>query len=81
VDLCRYQVLNAYAGRVGLVNSGGPSGSADMRQVVREAVINKRAGGTGMITGRKAFQHPMEEGVRLLHAVQDVYLDPKISIA
>jgi class I fructose-bisphosphate aldolase len=82
IDLCRYQVLNCYAGRVGLINSGGESvGDADLAEAVRTAVINKRAGGTGLITGRKAFQKPMRDGVQLLNAVQDVYLNPKVTIA
>jgi class I fructose-bisphosphate aldolase len=75
-------VLNCYAGRIGLINSGGASGGEnDMAQAVRTAVINKRAGGQGLISGRKAFQRPMDEGVRLLHAIQDVYLDESITIA
>lgn len=81
IDRTRYQVLNCYAGRCGLVNSGGASGSDDLRQAVRAAVINKRAGGLGLITGRKAFQCEMEEGISLLHAIQDVYLDDQISLA
>ncbi len=81
IDLTRYQVLNCYAGRVPLINSGGPSGKDDLQQAVRAAVVNKRAGGSGMITGRKAFQKPMPEGVALLNAVQDVYLDEQVTIA
>lgn len=82
IDLTRYQVVNNYMGRVGLINSGGASkGENDMAQVVRTAVINKRAGGTGLITGRKAFQRPMKQGIALLHAVQNVYLCPQVSIA
>lgn len=82
IDLTRWQVLNSYAGRVGLINSGGESGgSDDLAKAVRTAVINKRAGGTGLIVGRKSFQRPMAEGVKLLHAIQDVYLDPSITIA
>ncbi|PSQ71600.1 MAG: class I fructose-bisphosphate aldolase [Bacteroidetes bacterium QH_9_67_14] len=81
IDLTRYQVANGYMGRVGLINSGGGSGENDLQQVVRTAVINKRAGGTGLITGRKAFQRPMDEGVDLLHAIQDVYLDDDITVA
>lgn len=82
IDLVRYQVANCFMGRAGLINSGGESvGDADQAQAVRAAVINKRAGGMGLIIGRKAFQKPMEEGVRLLHAVQDVYLAPSIGIA
>jgi class I fructose-bisphosphate aldolase len=81
IDLVRYQVANCYMGRVGMINSGGASGKNDLAQVVRTAVINKRAGGMGLITGRKAFQKPMDEGVALLHALQDVYLDSGITIA
>jgi class I fructose-bisphosphate aldolase len=82
IDLCRYQVLNCYAGRVGLINSGGESvGAGDLAEAVRTAVINKRAGGTGLISGRKAFQKPMRDGVQLLTAVQDVYLNSKVTIA
>jgi len=82
IDLVRYQVVNCYMGRIGLINSGGASsGSSDMAEAVATAVINKRAGGQGMICGRKAFQRPMKEGVSLLHAIQDVYLARKITIA
>jgi class I fructose-bisphosphate aldolase len=82
IDLVRYQVANCYMGRAGLINSGGSSsGVGDLAQAVRTAVINKRAGGMGMISGRKAFQRPMSEGVELLNAIQDVYLDTGISIA
>jgi class I fructose-bisphosphate aldolase len=81
IDMTRYQVVHCYMGRVGLINSGGPSGANDFHQVTRTAVINKRAGGTGLITGRKAFQRPMEEGVKLLNAVQDVYLDDSVTVA
>jgi class I fructose-bisphosphate aldolase len=82
IDLCRYQVANCYMGRCGLINSGGASsGAGDLAEAVKTAVINKRAGGTGLISGRKAFQRPMPEGVALLHAIQDVYLDPEITIA
>jgi class I fructose-bisphosphate aldolase len=82
IDLCRYQVLNAFAGRVGLISSGGPAGGADdLRDAVRTAVINKRAGGIGLISGRKAFQREFSEGVALLHAIQSVYLSPNIGIA
>ncbi len=82
IDLCRYQVLNNYAGRAPLINSGGASsGASDLREAVRTAVINKRAGGAGLISGRKAFQRPMAEGVELLNAIQDVYLDDSISVA
>ncbi|MCW9089692.1 MAG: class I fructose-bisphosphate aldolase [Gammaproteobacteria bacterium] len=81
IDLVRYQVANCYMGRVGMINSGGPSGKDDMHQAVRTAVINKRAGGMGLISGRKAFQKPMAEGIKLLNAIQDVYADPAIEIA
>ncbi|MDD5341965.1 MAG: class I fructose-bisphosphate aldolase [Patescibacteria group bacterium] len=82
IDLCRVQVVHNYLGRVGLINSGGASsGKDDIAQVVRTAVINKRAGGMGLITGRKAFQRPMAEGVELLNAVQDVYLCPEVTVA
>ncbi len=81
IDLVRYQVANCYMGRAGLINSGGASGENDLHQAVRTAVINKRAGGMGLISGRKAFQKPMDEGVELLNAIQDVYLDNAITIA
>lgn len=81
IDLTRYQVINNYMGRIGLINSGGASGDSDMAEAVETAVINKRAGGHGLILGRKAFQKSMSEGVDILHAVQDVYLDKKITIA
>jgi len=81
IDLCRYQVANCYMGRVGLINSGGASGSDDLRAAVRTAVINKRAGGMGLILGRKAFQKPFKEGVELLNAVQDVYLCKDVTVA
>ena len=82
IDLCRYQVANGYMGRVGLINSGGEShGKSDLQEAVVTAVINKRAGGMGLISGRKAFQRPMKEGVALLHAIQDVYLDDEVTIA
>jgi class I fructose-bisphosphate aldolase len=82
IDLCRYQVINNYMGRSGLINSGGESkGAADLKEAVRTAVINKRAGGMGLISGRKSFQRPMKEGVELLHAIQDVYLNPAVTIA
>lgn len=82
IDLCRYQVANCYMGRVGLINSGGAStGAGDLAQAVRTAVINKRAGGTGLISGRKAFQKPMAEGVELLNAIQDVYLCDEVTVA
>ncbi len=80
IDLCRYQVLNCYSGRVSMINSGGASGKNDFADAVRTAVINKRAGGSGLITGRKAFQRPMGEGVKFLNTVQDVYLSKKIEI-
>jgi class I fructose-bisphosphate aldolase len=82
IDLCRYQVANCYMGRAGLINSGGASGGdSDLAQAVRTAVINKRAGGMGLILGRKAFQKPMNEGVEIINAVQDVYLDESVTIA
>jgi len=81
IDLVRYQVANCYMGRIGMINSGGASGDNDLAQAVRTAVINKRAGGMGLISGRKAFQKPMDEGVRLLRAIQDVYLSDEVSIA
>ena len=82
IDLCRYQVVNSYMGRAGLINSGGASvGATDLKEAMRTAVINKRAGGMGMICGRKSFQKPFEEGVDLLHAIQDVYLEDKITVA
>jgi class I fructose-bisphosphate aldolase len=81
IDLCRYQVLNCYAGRAGLINSGGASGENDLADAVRTAVINKRAGGMGLISGRKAFQRPMGEGIRILNAIQDVYLDRGVTVA
>jgi fructose-bisphosphate aldolase, class I len=82
IDLCRWQVVNNYMGRIGLINSGGESkGASDLAEAVRTSVINKRAGGIGLISGRKAFQRPMAEGVELLNAVQDVYLDGSITVA
>ncbi len=82
IDLCRYQVANCYMGRAGLINSGGESkGASDLVDAVRTAVINKRAGGMGLISGRKAFQRPMKEGVEILNAIQDVYLDDAIDLA
>jgi class I fructose-bisphosphate aldolase len=81
IDLTRYQVANCYMGRVGLINSGGASGDNDLRDAVMTAVINKRAGGMGLIAGRKAFQKPFKEGIDLLHAIQDVYLSKDITIA
>lgn len=81
IDLCRYQVLNCFAGRAGLINSGGASGQNDLADAVRTAVINKRAGGTGLISGRKAFQKSMADGVALLEAIQDVYLSDDVTVA
>ena len=82
IDLCRYQVANGYMGRVGLINSGGEShGASDLKDAVVTAIVNKRAGGMGLISGRKAFQKPMAEGIELLNAVQDVYLDKEVTIA
>jgi fructose-bisphosphate aldolase, class I len=81
IDLCRYQVLNCYAGRSGLINSGGSSGANDFAEAVRTAVINKRAGGCGLISGRKAFQRPFAEGVQLFHLIQDVYLSAEVAIS
>ncbi|MCC6675966.1 MAG: class I fructose-bisphosphate aldolase [Phycisphaerales bacterium] len=82
IDLCRYQVVNNYMGRVPLINSGGEShGAGDLAEAVKTAVVNKRAGGMGLISGRKAFQKPMEEGVKLLNAIQDVYLDKSVTVA
>ena len=81
IDLCRYQVANCYMGRAGLINSGGASGANDFNEAVKTAVINKRAGGLGLISGRKAFQRPMDEGVKLLNLIQDVYLCKDVSVA
>ncbi|HNQ22200.1 MAG TPA: class I fructose-bisphosphate aldolase [Phycisphaerae bacterium] len=81
IDLTRYQVAGCYMGRIGLINSGGASGQNDFAEAARTAVINKRAGGMGLISGRKAFQRPMEEGVKLLHVIQDVYKDKSITLA
>jgi fructose-bisphosphate aldolase, class I len=81
IDLVRYQVANCYMGRVGMINSGGESGKDDLHQAVRTAVINKRAGGMGLISGRKAFQKPMQDGVALLHAIQDVYAAQEVTVA
>jgi fructose-bisphosphate aldolase, class I len=82
IDLTRYQLINCYLGRAGLINSGGASsGHTDLAEAVRTAVVNKRAGGTGLISGRKAFQRPMDEGIELLHAIQDVYLNDAITVA
>lgn len=80
IDLCRYQVINCYAGRIGLINSGGASGENDFAEAAATAVINKRAGGLGLISGRKAFQRPMADGVKLLNTIQDVYLDESITV-
>jgi len=81
IDLCRYQVANCFMGRAGLINSGGASGANDFEEAVATAVINKRAGGTGLISGRKAFQRPLAEGIELLNAIQDVYLSPEVTVA
>jgi len=81
IDLARYQVANCYMGRIGLINSGGASGATDFADAVATAVINKRAGGMGLISGRKAFQRPMAEGIKLLNAIQDVYLCPEVTVA
>ena len=82
IDLCRYQVMNCYSGRIGMINSGGESkGETDFLEALKTAIINKRAGGTGMIMGRKAFQRPFNEGVKLINAVQEVYLSKEITIA
>jgi len=82
IDLCRYQVANCYMGRIGLINSGGESkGESDLAEAVRTAVINKRAGGMGLISGRKAFQRPIKDGAALLNAIQDVYLAKDITVA
>lgn len=81
IDLCRYQVINSYMGRVGLINSGGAAGKNDFAEAVRTAVINKRAGGIGLISGRKAFQRPMKDGIKMLNLIQDVYLSKQITVA
>jgi class I fructose-bisphosphate aldolase len=81
IEMTRYQLANCYMGRIGLINSGGASGANDLADAVRTAVVNKRAGGMGLISGRKAFQRPMAEGVQILNLIQDVYLDPSITIA
>src|SRR4030067_826093 len=81
IDLTRYQVVNCYMGRAGLINSGGASGENDFSEAAKTAVINKRAGGMGLISGRKAFQRPMKEGVQLLNIIQDVYLEKEIIVA
>ncbi|MBU0661071.1 fructose-bisphosphate aldolase, partial [Patescibacteria group bacterium] len=80
IDLCRYQVANSYMGRIGLINSGGASGKNDIADAVKTAVINKRAGGSGLILGRKAFQKPLKEGIEILNAVQDVYLSEEVMV-
>jgi class I fructose-bisphosphate aldolase len=81
IDLCRYQVINGYMGRCGLINSGGPAGKDDFAEAVRTAVINKRAGGIGLISGRKVFQRPLRDGIKLLNTIQDVYLSKEITVA
>jgi class I fructose-bisphosphate aldolase len=81
IDLCRYQVANCFMGRAGLINSGGASGANDFEEAVATSVINKRAGGTGLISGRKAFQRPLAEGIQLLNTIQDVYLSPEVTVA
>ncbi len=81
IDLCRYQIANCYMGRIGMINSGGASSDDDFQQAVRTAIINKRAGGSGLISGRKVFQRPREEGMELLNAIQDVYLEDAITVA
>ena len=81
IDLNRYQLLNCHAGRSGLINSGGPSGDNDIAQAIKTAIINKRSGGMGLITGRKAFQKPMKDGIEILNSVQDIYLNKKVTIA
>lgn len=81
IDLCRYQVINNYMGRIGLINSGGASGQNDLAEAARTAVINKRAAGMGLISGRKAFQRPMKDGVKLLNVIQDVYLSKEVTIS
>lgn len=82
IDLCRYQVANCYMGRIGLINSGGASnGASDLAEAVETAIVNKRAGGMGLISGRKAFQRPMSEGIGILNAIQDIYLNPEVTIA
>ena len=82
IDLCRYQVMNCFSGRISMINSGGESkGKTDLAEAIKTAVINKRAGGAGMIMGRKAFQRPFGEGVKLINAVQEIYLAKEVSIA
>ena len=80
IDWTRWQVVNSYVGKVGLINSGGASGDNDLQQAVATAIINKRAGGMGLISGRKAFQKPMKDGIKILNAIQDVYLEEKITV-
>ena len=82
IDLCRYQVANCYMGRAGLINSGGASaGASDLKEAALTALINKRAGGTGLISGRKSFQKPMADGVKLLNTIQDIYLSSDVTVA
>jgi class I fructose-bisphosphate aldolase len=81
IEMTRYQLANCYMGRIPLINSGGASGTQDFADALRTAIINKRAGGMGLISGRKAFQRPMAEGVKLLNSIQDVYLDANVTIA
>jgi class I fructose-bisphosphate aldolase len=81
IDLARWQVVNCYMGRAGLINSGGAAGRNDLQQAVRSAVINKRAGGMGLISGRKTFQRPMKEGIEIFHAIQGVYLEKAVTVA
>ena len=81
IEWTRWQVVNCYMGRAGLINSGGAAGAHDLADAVKTAVINKRAGGTGLISGRKAFQKPMKVGIELLNAIQDVYLDKSVTVA
>ncbi len=81
IDLTRYQVINGYMGRIGLINSGGPSGKDDLHDAALTAVINKRAGGVGLISGRKAFQKSRADGVKILHMIQDIYLCKEVTIA
>jgi class I fructose-bisphosphate aldolase len=80
IDLCRYQVANCYMGRAGLINSGGASGENDFADAIATAVINKRAGGTGLMSGRKVFERPMQDGISLLNTIQDVYLSPEVNV-
>src|SRR5262249_47011990 len=81
IDLCRYQVANCFMGRAGLINSGGASGANDFEEAVVTAVVNKRAGGTGLNSGGEGFQEPLGEGIQLLNAIQDVYLSPEVTVA